>query len=255
MEWSYAFIFFLTGTVIGRFLNVIIDRLPQGQPLFTRRLDCPHCGAAYPLWYPIPLPGIDRNGGRCEQCREKFPVRYPFVESLNGIWWGWSFGTLPAGEAVIAAALGSLLLPVAWIDAHTLSVPLNLILLALAVVLGGIVFQVLSWSSALWGIVVGVVVPAAIMGIGYLLTGRQGMGFGDLQLGLVLGLWLGPLLMAITIFLAALFGLILWLIISLRAGFDRDRPLPFAPFLVTVGLLVFTVSVYRGELFEKLLFW
>ena len=65
------------------------------------------------------------------------------------------------------------------------------------------------------------------------------MGFGDIQLGFVLGIWLGPMRMALTLFGASLLSLLVWLIIAAIKGFDRNRALPFAPYLAIASLVTF----------------
>ncbi|MGY8788612.1 MAG: prepilin peptidase, partial [Fidelibacterota bacterium] len=85
------------------------------------------------------------------------------------------------------------------------------------------------------------------MGLTWLVTKRQGMGFGDIQLGLILGAWLGPMRMAITLFGAALLSLITWVIISIIHEFDKNRALPMAPFLVFAGIGVYIGSIYYPE--------
>ena len=79
------------------------------------------------------------------------------------------------------------------------------------------------------------------------------MGYGDIQLGFVLGIWLGPVRMALTLFGASLLSLVVWLILSAFKGFERDRALPFAPYLVIAGLGTFVGSVYFPSLFHHLI--
>ena len=85
------------------------------------------------------------------------------------------------------------------------------------------VFDVITLYAALWGIFVGAVLPMIIVGMLWLITKRQGMGFGDIQMGFVLGAWLGPMRMAITLFFASVLSLIVWIAVSLVHGFDKNR--------------------------------
>ncbi len=95
--------------------------------------------------------------------------------------------TLPFPEAVIASFLSSILIAIAWIDARIYMVPLDLIIAGVVVLLFAVIFGILSYSQVLWGIAAGVLLPGFMMGLTWLVTRRQGMGFGDLQLGLILG--------------------------------------------------------------------
>ena len=92
------------------------------------------------------------------------------------------------------------------------------------------------------------------MGSLWLITKRQGMGFGDIQLGFLLGAWLGPMRMAITLFLASSLSLLIWIITSFFKGFNKDRAMPMAPFLSVSGVAIFIVSFYYPKFFQLLAF-
>ena len=92
-----------------------------------------------------------------------------------------------------------------------------------------------------------------IMGLMWLITKRQGMGFGDIQMGFVLGAWLGPLRMAITLFFASVLSLIVWIAVSLVHGFDKNRAIPMGPFLSVAGTGVYVGSFYYPKLFHLLI--
>ena len=116
-----------------------------------------------------------------------------------------------------------------------------------------VIFGVLSYSQVLWGIAAGVLLPGFMMGLTWLVTRRQGMGFGDLQLGLILGAWVGPGAMILTLFFASFLGLLAWIVISMVKGLDRNRPLPFAPYLVFSAISIFIVSEYSTTLIDQLI--
>ena len=107
--------------------------------------------------------------------------------------------SLPTSEAIIFASMCCILSGISIIDLYTFKIPL--ILTGLVVSLLGLSVSDISFKSAIWGIFVGAVIPLAIVGTLWLITKRQGMGFGDIQLGLLMGIWLGPIRMAITLFL------------------------------------------------------
>jgi leader peptidase (prepilin peptidase)/N-methyltransferase len=92
------------------------------------------------------------------------------------------------------------------------------------------------------------------MGSLWLVTNRQGMGYGDIQLGFLLGAWLGPMRMAITLFIASSLSLLIWIITSLFKGFNKDRAMPMAPFLSISGVLTFIGSFYYPNFFQLLVF-
>jgi prepilin signal peptidase PulO-like enzyme (type II secretory pathway) len=154
--------------------------------------------------------------------------------------------TLPFPEAMVTVLIGSLLFAVALLDYKLYLIPFNLIAISSVILTAAVLLGIIPVKDALWGILVGVGVPLGIMGLTYLFTHRQGMGWGDIQLGFILGMWLGPLRMALTLFLASFLGVLVWIVIALVKGFDRNRPLPFAPYLVAGGF----VSYFFGYVFN-----
>lgn len=174
----------------------------------------------------------------------------PVLEIFCGIFFTWSFSTLNFPDAIIFSLISSTLCAIAIVDLFTMQIPLLFILDSLFVLMVSILLGYITWSSALWGIFVGAGIPGLIMGMTYLITKRQGMGYGDLQLGIILGIWLGPLRMGLTLFMASLLSLLAWITISIFKGFDTNRALPFAPFLSVSGIGLYIVSFYYPGLFQ-----
>ena len=154
-----------------------------------------------------------------------------FLEVVGASLITWSALNLDAPEAVIFSIVAMSLAGISIIDFHTFQIPLIFIIIGVAASFAGILFKVIFLSSALWGIFVGAFIPLAIMLILWSITKRQGMGYGDIQMGLVLGAWLGPMRMALTLFGASLLSLVAWIGVSLIRGFDKDRAIPLGPFL------------------------
>ena len=169
--------------------------------------------------------------------------------------WLWGSFTLQPMDGTIFALLAGILFAISWIDFHTYQIPLIFVIVGSIVVIFGVLFGVVTVKSAIYGVLVGSVIPLALIGLTFLITKRQGMGYGDIQLGFVLGIWLGPVRMALTLFGASLLSLIVWLILSAINGFQRDRALPFAPYLVIAGLGTFIGSVYFPSLFHYLILY
>ena len=134
-------------------------------------------------------------------------------------------------------------------------IPLNLILMAGVVVIVGAVVQILPWQKVIYGSIVGPVSFGLVLGITYLISKRQSMGFGDLQLSAVLGAWQGPLNILFIFFLASFLSLLVWIIISILFGFDRNRALPFAPFLVVSAVMIFVTEFYVESNIFELFIW
>ena len=176
-----------------------------------------------------------------------------FPELVCLISWVWAFKNLPTLESVTFALIIALLVGISMVDYHTMQIPLIFIMAGLAIIFGSIVMKIFPITPALWGIFVGAGIPLIIMISLWFITKRQGMGFGDIQLGIILGAWLGPMRMAITLFSASLMSLFVWICVSLIYGFDKDRAIPMGPFLSVAGGGTFIGSFYYPELFHLLI--
>ena len=178
-----------------------------------------------------------------------------FLEAVGAFMVTWSVVNLGKEEAVIFSLISLTLAGISLIDFHTFEIPLIFIIIGVVASIAGILLKVILLSSAFWGIFVGAMIPMAIMLMLWAITKRQGMGYGDIQLGIVLGAWLGPMRMALTLFGASLLSLLAWLGVSLFKGFDKDRAIPLGPFLSVVGIGVYIGSFYYPELFHLLMIY
>ena len=173
-----------------------------------------------------------------------------FFEAVGAIMVTWSSVNLGIEEAIIFSIIALTLAGISVIDFHTFEIPLIFIIIGVFASIAGVLLKVILLSSAFWGIFVGALIPMAIMLILWSITKRQGMGYGDIQLGIVLGAWLGPMRMALTLFGASLLSLLAWLGVSIFKGFDKDRAIPLGPFLSVVGIVVYIGSFYYPKLFH-----
>ncbi len=176
-----------------------------------------------------------------------------FLELLCPIPWVWSFMNLPAFDAIIFSTITVALVGISIIDLYTMQIPLIFILIGLLAILLSIIKKSIYISSAVYGIFVGAIIPVLIMGLLWFITRRQGMGYGDIQLGFVLGAWLGPMRMALTLFFASVLSLMAWIILSMIHGFDKNRAVPLGPFLSVAGIGIYVGSFYYPELFHLLI--
>ena len=175
------------------------------------------------------------------------------LEFLNFLGFFWSFTNLIFNEAIIFSGIYTILLGIAFVDLNTFQIPLVFIIAGVFLSIAGVSINNVILESALWGVFVGAVIPLVIMAILWSITKRQGMGFGDIQLGIVLGAWLGPMRMALTLFSASVLSLLAWIAVSLIEDFDKDRAMPMAPFLAVAGIGVYVGSFYYPEFFHLLI--
>jgi leader peptidase (prepilin peptidase)/N-methyltransferase len=224
---------FVFGACIGSFLNVCIYRIPEGKSIVHPPSACPKCGYAIRWYDNIPILSYLLLRGRCRRCRVHIPLRYPLVELITGIAalaiflkYGLT-ATTPVYFLFVAV-----LLVITFIDIDHQIIPdrLSLTGIPLFFCLGFLVPAV-SWQDALIGILVGGGILYAVA-LGYqLLTGRDGMGGGDIKLLAMIGALIGWQGVLFTIFLASISGTLIGLALTLPAGRSMKSRLPFGPFL------------------------
>lgn len=232
------------GLAVGSFLNVCIYRIPLNQSVARGRSYCPRCGSGIPWYRNIPLLSYLLLKGRCRDCKEPISAIYPVVESLNALLWllAWfRFGSTP--EALLAAALASLLLVVALIDFRHQIIPDGLVLFLLLLGGGNALYGILvlqqPWS--LWAIgFFAASLPLYGMGLLY----PEGMGGGDIKLMAAAGLFLGWKNILLALFLGALYALPYAAVLLLRGNSARHTSIPFGPFL-SLGILT---ALFAGDL-------
>lgn len=248
------------GLLIGSFLNVVIHRLPimlerrwraqcteladgtadttrERYDLVTPGSRCPHCGHRLTALENIPLASYCWLRGRCRACAKSISPRYPIVELVAGLLSAaiaWRFGFSPAMFGALALTWALIALSVIDYDHQLLPDDITLPLLW-----AGLAFNLYGTYASLPAAVIGAIAGYTSLWLVYqlfkLITGREGMGYGDFKLFAAFGAWLGwqslPLIILLSSFLGAVIGLGM---IFLR-GRDRSLPIPFGPFLCLAG--------------------
>jgi leader peptidase (prepilin peptidase)/N-methyltransferase len=243
----YAFIF---GACIGSFLNVCIYRIPEGKSIVHPPSACPRCGYQIRFYDNIPIVSYLLLRGRCRRCRVRIPLRYPMVELITGLGALATFVKFgPTPSAGVYFLFIALLLVITFIDIDHQIIPdvLSLTGIPLFFLLGFLVPSV-TWKDALLGILAGGGILYAVA-FGYqLLTGRAGMGGGDIKLLAMIGALLGWQGILFTIFFSSLSGTVVGLLLTLPAGGSMKSRLPFGPFLAA-GAIAY---VFFGP---ELIYW
>ncbi len=246
----------LLGLVVGSFLNVVIVRLPEGRSVVFPASHCPRCGRTLHAWENIPVLSWIVLRGRCRGCKAEISSRYPMVELataalfvLAAAEWG---ASLQALEACVAAAL---LVATLYVDVDHLLI-LDSVLMPAALAGVACALGLGALRESLEGGLVGV----GIFGLLFALTRGMGLGFGDVKLAAVLGIFLGPAAAIAAFVVAFLVGAacaVPVLVARRRGGKDV---LPLGPFLVvgaTVmlyapGLVWTPYSLYQMFLYRHL---
>jgi leader peptidase (prepilin peptidase)/N-methyltransferase len=268
-EWAGLFIplTLILSLLIGSFLNVVIHRLPKmmerewkhdccelleveqqvdsNKPynLITPNSHCPACEAPVKPWQNIPIISYLFLKGKCANCQTPISVRYPLVELATGLLSGyiaWQWGATP--QACAAIVLTWVLIALTMIDIDTQLLPdsLTLPLLWLGLILNsGAFFEgqglFVSLEDALWGAVAGYMVLWSVFWLFKILTGKEGMGFGDFKLLAALGAWMGWQALPLVIILSSLVGAVIGIAGIIIMGRDKNVPIPFGPYLAIAG--------------------
>ncbi|RZI64110.1 MAG: prepilin peptidase, partial [Pseudomonas sp.] len=198
---------------------------------------CPHCSHLIRAWENIPVVSYLFLGGKCSQCKASISKRYPLVELACGLlsaFIAWHFGFGWQAAAMLVLTWG--LLSMSLIDAdHQLlpdAIVLPLLWLGLIVNAFGLFT---SLTDALWGAVAGYLVLWCVFWLFKLITGKEGMGYGDFKLLAMLGAWGGWQILPLTILLSSIVGAVLGLILLRLRNVETSTPIPFGPYLALAG--------------------
>ena len=239
----------MTGLIIGSFINVIIYRLPNNLSIIKPRSFCMHCKYSIPIYRNIPLISYLIQFGKCANCKNNISIIYPLIELIIGLIWlsSYLFFT-DFSQTINYAVVSSFLIAIAMIDYKHFIIPLE-ISIFLFIFITIILFLNHSLISHSPGLLIGTGYLSIISLITWGITKRQGLGFGDIQLILVLGYWVGDFRILFIIFLSALSAIIFWLMISYYKGFDNKRALPFGSFLSISSILLYPIEFNSFNLF------
>ncbi len=278
LPWFYLGTVLVIGTMVGSFLNVVIHRLPKMMEndwrqqcveflhpdeaemapttpgprynLLVPRSACPACGHKISVIENVPIASYVFLRGKCRACKAPISIRYPIVEALTGIasaFAAWHFGV--TWTAAFAILYIWALLALTFIDADTTLLPdditLPLLWLGLLVNLGG---TFTDPKSAVIGAVSGYLILWAVYWGFKLVTGKDGMGYGDFKLLAAVGAWLGWQLLPLVILLSAVVGTVVGIAGIMLQGRDKGAKLPFGPYLAAAGF----IAMFWGQ---KLNMW
>lgn len=227
------------GMCIGSFLNVCIYRIPNDLSIISPPSTCPKCETGIKWYDNIPLISYLILGGRCRKCKTRISLRYPMVEVLTGLFawlallqFGFSF------SALIYFLFIALLLTVTFIDIDHGIIPdiisLPGILLGLA---ASFALPQVDWIDSLIGIIAGGGSLWIVIKVYYIMTGKLGMGGGDVKLLAMIGAFLGWKAIPFTIMTSSLVGTLVGVILMLKAGKGMKMRIPFGPFLAIGAIL------------------
>ena len=257
----WAVLLGLLGLLIGSFLNVVIYRLPKmmehqwaeecaelsgttvapGEKfnLMVPRSRCGACGHTIRWYENIPVLSYIFLRGKCSACKAPYSVRYPLVEASTGALfflcaWRWGYSMTTLAWCGFSAAL----LTLAMIDWDTTFLPDDI---TLPLLWAGLLAAALQWNlgvglpDALWGAVGGYLSLWLVYWAFKLVTGKEGMGYGDFKLFAALGAWFGWTALVPIILMASVIGAVVGLAMKFSSGLREGGYVPFGPFLAGAG--------------------
>ena len=225
----------IIGLVVGSFLNVCIWRLPRHESIVLPASHCPSCNRPLALYDNIPVLSYLILGGKCRYCKTRISWRYPLVELINGVGYTvlmWRYGL--GWPLLIYGVLFSALVVITFIDLDHQIIPDR-------ITLPGMVIGLAAGSFILPnGLIEGAAGLLLGGGLFYLIAvlSRGGMGGGDIKMIAMVGAVLGWKAVLLTIFVGALSGSLVGILLMLLHGKGRKTPVPFGPFL-SLGTVVF----------------
>jgi leader peptidase (prepilin peptidase)/N-methyltransferase len=258
---AFTLLCVILGLVVGSFLNVVIYRLPKmmerdwqlqcaeltGQEvasqarfnLLVPRSACPHCGHMIGALENIPVISYLLLRGKCKGCQAPISLRYPVIELVSGLLSGYVAIHFGFGLAAAAALLFIwILLALTFIDFDTQLLPDDITLPLLWV---GILFNLsgtfTDLQSAVVGAMAGYLTLWSVYWLFKLVTGKEGMGYGDFKLLAAIGAWLGWQILPLVILSSSLVGAVVGITLIVAARHGRDVPIPFGPYLAGGGVI------------------
>jgi leader peptidase (prepilin peptidase)/N-methyltransferase len=257
---AFVYIGLVLGLLIGSFLNVVVYRLPKMMqrdwceqareileqpaeaPVETFNLvlpnsQCPHCAHEIKPWENIPVISYLFLRGKCSSCKAPISLRYPLVELTCGLlsaYIAWHFGFTWQAGGMLLLTWGLLAMSLIDVDHQLLPDSLVLPLLWLGLIANSFgVFT--SLEDALWGAIAGYLSLWSVYWLFKLVTGKEGMGYGDFKLLAMLGAWGGWQVLPLTILLSSLVGAVLGLMMLRLRNAETSTPIPFGPYLAIAG--------------------
>ncbi len=251
----------LLGLLVGSFINVIVYRLPimlerawqsselpnelptEAFNLAVPRSHCPSCAQQLSASENVPVVSFLFLRGRCRHCKSRISARYPLVEiaaSVASILVAMTFGFTASTLAFLAFAWFLLALSLIDLDHHLLPDDLTLPLLWLGLLVSAFNLGLpgVSLFDAVIGAAAGYITLWSLFWAFLLVTGKEGLGYGDFKLLAALGAWLGWQAILPVLLLASLAGAAIGLILIVFGGRERSAPLPFGPFLAAAGFVM-----------------
>jgi leader peptidase (prepilin peptidase) / N-methyltransferase len=237
-------VIFVLGCCIGSFLNVCIYRIPASRSIIHPRSTCPQCNTLIKFYDNIPIVSYLLLMGKCRQCASKISVRYPMIEFLTGVLAYSCFIKFDLSiEAAVYFCFMAALIVISFIDIDHQIVPDSISLPAIPIgLISSFILPSIHFSEALIGMFVGGGILYFIAWSYQLITGKEGMGGGDIKLLAMIGAFIGWKGVLVVMFIASASGALVGVLLMLVAHKNMKYAVPFGPFLSIAAI----VYVFNG---------
>lgn len=226
--------FFIIGTIIGSFLNVLIVRVPKDESIVSPPSHCPYCDHRISPLENIPVLSYLYLRGRCRKCGEKISPRYLIVEIITGLLFLMAFSITGLNAKLIPELfIISVLIVVSFIDYELQLIPNKIIYPS--IVFSLILILATSGVEALLSSLAGFLIGGGLLLV-IVVIQPKGMGLGDVKLAALSGLYLGPKVL-ISLFLSFLIGAVVSVVLLLLKLKTRKDHIPFGPFIAISAVI------------------
>jgi leader peptidase (prepilin peptidase)/N-methyltransferase len=236
---------FIVGACIGSFLNVCIYRIPASVSIVFPGSSCPRCRTMIPFYDNLPIVSYLLLMGKCRTCKAPIAIRYPLVELMGGLFamaCTMAFGL--SLHALAAYAFIATLMVVSFIDLDHRIIPDVISLPGIPIFfVAALAVPTVTWQDSAIGILAGGGSLYAVAWGYQLMTGREGMGGGDIKLLAMIGAMIGWRGILFTLFAASAIGTLAGMLLMIRSGKGMKLAIPFGPFLA-MGAIIY---LFFGE--------
>lgn len=243
MYFSILLLFFVLGTIFGSFYNVVGYRVPKGESLLYPSSHCTNCNHKLGPLELIPILSFLFLGGKCKNCKEKISWFYPIFEFCSGVLFALSYVVFGFSlECLLSIVFISMLLIVIISDYQTMTIPDSILIVfsAIIIIIKYFIVGVDGVGIALLNAVASFTFMLLIKLFGDFLFKKESMGGGDIKLLAVFGLTMGFYMSVISLFLAAIIGLPVSLIILKKKS---THEIPFGPFLAVAAIIIILLNL------------
>ena len=229
-------LYFVLGSIIGSFLNVVIIRLPNNESILSPRSHCPSCKNPISIYHNIPIISYILLKGKCSNCFCSISPQYIIIEILTALIFYITFSLFPIEDAILFSFIYSILIVLGVIDLYHLLIPLYLIVLLYFSIIAKLIMNNQSIIEIILGaLAVSFYLMFSSVLVRLIKSNREVLGFGDILLTIFIGGYLGTINGLLCLFLASIIGLIFVFI-----RYSKSVKIPFGT-CIAISFFIITI--------------